>query len=167
MAPRAAPVMPDGTWRYVSAFARSVLPHETTQSHLKPAGRDDVDHHGLWVKFLSPSVRAEGDLLLLDGAYGEVLVGSPQPLAALVVELVGAEGGDGLRFSGSASGEVTAAAAPAGGTEPPNVGRLAPLRLRARHPMWWTRAPYHLYQLRLARPPAAPNGELRFRLRPG
>jgi hypothetical protein len=46
--PRAFLLDDDGGYRYVSGVARRVLPYETTQSHLKPSGREDFVLNGLW-----------------------------------------------------------------------------------------------------------------------
>ena len=136
-APRAFPLRDDATFRYVAPAAR-LLPYETTQSHLKPGGRDDVAHRGLWVKFLDGGIVPAGEdaLELRPGGRGELLVGSDRPLAALVVEGAGAAG-----LSAEAGG---VAGRPAG-----TDLRLEAPRLRARHPMWWTPEPISLYHLRL------------------
>ena len=163
LAPRAFPLAPDGSLRHVSPFARRVLPHETTQSHLKPGGRDDVIQGELWLKFLSAGVRPEdgNEALLLESSAGEILVGSARPLRALTVEVLYPPRAV-LRVAGSAMGDVTRADGPT---------RLAPLRARARHPMWWTTEPFYLYQLRLERSPRRAPGpqapvSIRFRLQP-
>ena len=64
-APRAFPLASEGGYRYVGDFARRWLPFETTQSHLKPSGHEDLLHNRLWVKLLTPSLRPEGGRLLL------------------------------------------------------------------------------------------------------
>jgi hypothetical protein len=110
----------EGGYAYVSRFAQRALPYETTLSHLKPSGREDFVHHGLWIKLLTTSLRPEGDGAVIrverEGG-GQLLVGSPQPLHGIVLRLEGREA------------EV-----------------LRP-RLRAAHRMWWTDEPYSLYQV--------------------
>lgn len=135
--PRAYFLDEDGGYRYVSDFARRVLPYETTQSHLKPSGHEDFVHGGLWVKPLTTSLRAEGDgsagIHFSGKGHGQILLGSPRPLGG--VRLV------------------------RGGTE---RGFHFP-HPRAVHRMWWTRNPYYLYQLDLD----APDGNgFTFQLQP-
>jgi hypothetical protein len=135
--PRAYFLDEDGGYRYVSDFARRVLPYETTQSHLKPSGREDFVHGGLWVKPLTTNVRAEGDgsagIHFSGQGRGQILLGSPQPIG-------------GVRMIH-------------GGTE----RAFQFPRPRAVHRMWWTRSPYYLYQLDLD----APDGNgFTFQLQP-
>jgi hypothetical protein len=121
--PRSYPLDPEGGYRYVSDVARAWLPYETTQSHLKPSGRDDFLHNGLWIKPLTNSVRADGDaarLLLAPDRTGEVLIGSPTPLS-------------GVRLDA------------ANGT----VQWFLFHRPRAVHRMWWTDEPFYLYEIDL------------------
>ncbi|HEY4594038.1 MAG TPA: hypothetical protein VIJ61_16585, partial [Thermoanaerobaculia bacterium] len=73
----------DNGYRYVTSAARSWLPYETTQSHLKPGGGEDFMHGPLWIKPLATSVRAEGDAIRIDSGRGEILVGSTHPLPGL------------------------------------------------------------------------------------
>src|SRR5215213_6274705 len=130
-APRAFPIDPAGGYRYVSDFARRWLPYETTQSHLKPAGREDLVHNNLWVKLLANTLRPEEDgarLVLAAGREGQILLGSPTPLEGVKVE---------------ATGPLEA-----NGTAVPGTVRFS--RPRAVHRMWWTDgAPWYLYQIRL------------------
>lgn len=108
-APRTFPLASEGGYRYVSDAARRWLPFETTLSHLKPSGREDFVHNLLWIRLLSPSVSLDGDRLrLASGERGDLLIGSPQPLAGIQLRK------------------------PDGTT-----ARLQP-RVRARHRMWWT-----------------------------
>jgi len=154
-APRAFPWRPDGTYRWVTPAAVRLLPFETTQSHLKPAGREDVVHHDLWVKFLDPSIAPTADnqeLVLAAGATGTLLVGSAEPLRELELTLPG--GGAPPRIGGARI-EGPPDGAPAGTWL---LGRLQP---RAAHPMWWTQTPFHLYQLSFT----SPGPALRFALR--
>lgn len=144
-APRAFPIDPAGGYRYVPDFARRWLPYETTQSHLKPAGREDLVHNNLWVKLLTNTLRPEEDgarLVLAAGRPGQILLGSPTPLSGVQVEA-------------TAPLEVN-------GTAVPGTVRFA--RPRAVHRMWWTEgAPWYLYQIRLE-----PRGgeEVSFRISP-
>jgi hypothetical protein len=138
--PRAWPLHPEGGFRYVSDVAREWLPYETTQSHLKPSGKDDFIHNGLWIKPLTNSVQAEGDgarIRLAPERTGEILIGSPTPLS-------------GVRLD-----------ATSGTTQ-----WFLFHRPRAVHRMWWTDEPFHLYQIDLD----AEGGGLTFTLtaqRPG
>lgn len=152
--PRAYPLDEQGVFRYVSRPAWAVLPYETTQNHLKPGGaQPDVQHHGLWVKPLTPAVRVdtgEGPLALDPGlGAGELLVGAHHPVDALHLEL----GADSVRVRG---GEVS------GGVDLGDGRRRFWLELddlRARHPMWWTEEDFYLYWLRIeveGHPPPEP-----------
>jgi hypothetical protein len=123
MHPRTYPLAPAGGFRYVSDVARAGLPYETTQSHLKPSGKDDFIHNGLWIKPLANSIQAESDgarLRLAPGRPGEVLIGSPTPLS-------------GVRLDAT------------NGT----VQWFLFHRPRAVHRMWWTEEPFYLYQVEL------------------
>lgn len=128
----------DGGYRHVSAVARRVLPYETTQNQLKPSGRDDFVHAAvdetegggfgaLWVKPLSPWVRAVGDdsIAVTVGESGVgLLVGSPRPLPGLRVRVE----------TGGASG----------------VEVPVELGWRRVHAMWWTKGePYFLVPIDL------------------
>jgi hypothetical protein len=140
--PLSFPLGDDGGYRHTTIVARELLPYETTQSHLKPGGRDDVTHNGLWVKFLTPGADVGGSKLLLPGgAHSELLVGSPTPLEALVVAVAGP---DELDLEGGEPGEILLR--PDGGT---GYELLLEGHLRARHPMWWAQDPFYLYQLEL------------------
>ncbi len=154
--PRAFPVGEDGRYAYVSEEARRLLPYETTQGHV-PGGRDVV-HNGLWVKSLSAGVGpVEGGerFRLEPGTAGDLLVGSPEPLAMVV-----------LRFDRSTPSAVEIEGGTAGSRLFAPDGSMAlELRLgepRAVHPMWWTRDDVYLYALRLRLPPGA--GPSRFSL---
>jgi hypothetical protein len=154
-APRQFLRAPDGGYSYVSPLVQRLLPYETSQKHLKPAGREDFvlsvgagDGAPLWVKPLSPRVRPLGG----DGAAGtpagalevvpglspaQVLLGSPAPIAAIELE-----------------GEVTHEAA---------LPALWKLRLAlepaAVHSMWWTPERYYLYRLDLEETAARAGAE--------
>ncbi len=75
--------------RYVSPAAKRLLPLETSQIHLTSAPRD-VQHGDLRVRLIGSGVRPHGDdgIRYRPGADGELLIGSPVPLAGLTVELV-------------------------------------------------------------------------------
>ena len=142
--PRAYPLESNQSYRFVSAAAERLLPYETTQSHLKPAGRSDVVHGQLWVKFLTPTLRParDGQLLLLDaGSTGELLVGSSEPLQAITIDL-DTESAD-LEVIGS--GELV----PGAGEIGHRTLRVDLHRPRAKHRMWWTWDDVFLYQLKL------------------
>jgi hypothetical protein len=140
-APRAFPIEPGGGYHHVSATARRWLPFETTLSHLKPSGQEDFHHNGLWVKLLTPSLRAEGDghaLRLAAGERGQLLVGSSHPLA-------------GVRLVAPRSPLDAEGAEPAA----PSRRRGSALRLRFAHPravhrMWWSDEPFYLYTVSVA-----------------
>jgi hypothetical protein len=140
-APRAFPIAPEGGYRYVGGFARRWLPYETTLSHPKPSGHEDLLHNRLWVKLLTPSLRPEGGrLLLAPGASGELLVGSERPLPGIRLRLP-PKGPQTVKVGGAEV--VQAIRRPDGGT----TLRLRP-ELRAHHRMWWTNDLY-LYEIRL------------------
>lgn len=162
--PRAFPIATDGGYRHVSAAARRLLPYETTLSHLKPSGQEDVIHHGLWVKLLSPNLRTEDGgsrLRLVPGRGGEVLVGSTTPLPGLRLrfapspvtrmKVVGPEVAQVIRRSD-------------GGT----TLLLRFHRPRAHHRMWWGEEDIYLYQFGLEPPAGAetPSDGLAFQILP-
>jgi len=147
--PRAFPVGPDGRYSYVSPAARRLLPYETTQSHVP--GGDDAAHDGLWVKRLNDAVGRTGEAeSLVGGETGELLVGSPRPLAALL-----------MVFDPRATTHLEVG----GRTYRPSllrpngavVFRVGLGKPRAVHPMWWSRAPWYLYQVDLRMPGAPPE----------
>ena len=143
--PRAFFLDENGGYRYVSEAARRLLPYETTQSHLKPSGREDFVHNGLWIKPLTTSLRAEEDgaRIRLDRAgRGQILLGSPRPLDGIRLVLL-PPAPPRIEISGAES--VTSLPRPRGGT----VRLLHFPHPRAVHRMWWTRDPVYLYQLGL------------------
>lgn len=151
--PRAFPIAADGGYRWASAAARRVLPYETTLSHLKPAGQEDLHLNGLWVKLLTPGLHAvDGGAALgvKSGGPAELLVGSNQPLPGVVVA---AAAGERLTVVGASH-----AGAPAGSW------LLAFSRPRAVHRMWWTDDPFYLYQVCVEPPATGP--EVTFSLQP-
>lgn len=148
--PRAFFLDESNGYRFVTSAARRLLPYETTQSHLKPSGGEDVTHNSLWIKPLSTSLRPEanGALLRLGPAgSGELLVGSSHPLPGLRM-IVDPPAPPRIGVSGA---EVSA-------SHPrPRGGSVLLLRLqgpRAVHRMWWSENenPVYLYQLRLDAP---------------
>jgi hypothetical protein len=150
-APFAFPLMAGGSYRYVSPVARALLPYETTQSHLKPSGQEDVTHQGLWIKFLDRGVGADrgGEVLRLRQGGGTILVGSAEPLTALELE-IRLPSGTEIEIEG---GE-TEVLAPRGPWRRILLGLDPP---RARHPMWWTWDPFYLYTMTLTARPEAKN----------
>ncbi len=140
-APRSFPFTDGGSYRYVSAAAIRWLPFETTLSHLKPSGREDFLHHGLWIKLLTPSLRpeAEGARIALDpGQPGELLVGSERPLEILRIRLP-PRGPASLPIANAEI--VESLQRKEGGI----ALRIRP-ELRAHHRMWWMKDLY-LYKL--------------------
>lgn len=156
--PRGFPIDAEGGYRHVSALARRGLPYETTLSHLKPAGQEDVVHNGLWVKLLTPALRAEAGgarLRLASGRPGDLLLGSREPLRTLRLRLP-PHGPRQLAIQGA---EVTEALQRRDG------GVTLRLRIphpRVRHRMWWSEEDVWLYELRLAPRP----GDITFQLLP-
>jgi len=142
--PRAFPLSPQGRYVYVTRTARTLLPFETTQSHLKPAGRDDVAINGLWIKFLSPGARPSADhkALLLDPATKvELLVGYPKSLSGVGL-VVSPPTGTRLMINGES-------AKPIAESEDAVSYGVTLDGPRAVHPMWWTPEPFWLYRLDL------------------
>lgn len=138
--PRAYPLEADGRYRYVGPAAACCLPYETTLSHLKVSGREDVHHRGLWIRFLDGGVQPLDDgefLRLAPGLEGQILVGSYRPLEALEVELR-APPGTRLEVEEGTLEKLD----PKG-----RRWRIVLGRPRAVHPMWWTREPFRLYRL--------------------
>jgi len=142
--PRAFPLSPDGRYVYVTRAARVLLPFETTQSHLKPAGRDDVAIHGLWIKFLSPGARPDAkhqSLLLAPRAPIELLVGYPRPLEGVRLVISGPATARLAIHDAEASHRV--------GSDGSKSYELSLGQPRAVHPMWWTSHDFWLYRLDL------------------
>jgi len=152
VAPRDFPVGKDGGYRWVSPQAQEWLPYETTQSHLKPSGQEDVLHDELWVKMLSPRLHAvhDGEALSIDaGPPAEVLVGCPEPLRAIRVL--------------TSEGSVLSVPGGLPAYAPDEVGwRVKFDHPRAVHRMWWTDQPTYLYVVRLV--PAPEGKPVRFYL---
>ena len=155
-APRSFPLTEERGYRWVSSTAHRMLPYETTQSHLKPGGRDDVTFNGLWIKFLDSGARpTQGEqLLLVDAAGARLLVGSAAPIEKLEA-----------RFSEGSESDFTLGGGVAGpvrvdGDSP--VLSLEPPALKAKHPMWWQWEPYYLYEVKVG---TAADRPIRFELR--
>jgi hypothetical protein len=152
-APRAFPIDEEGGYRHVSSVAHRVLPYETTLSHLKPSGQEDILHNDLWVKILTPSIRAEENgtrLHLLPGRDGEVLIGSEQPLTGVRLRFAPSPE-TRMRVLGPEVSQVL---------RRPDGGTTLLLRFRhsrAHHRMWWGRQDIYLYELGLA-PPSSSSG---------
>jgi hypothetical protein len=152
--PEAFPIGSDGRYAHVSPVAQRILPYETTQSHI-PGGQD-VGDNGLWLKLLSSKVwRTEGveGLRMTGDGQADILVGSPQPLKSLLVEV------DRTGPSHLLVGQRELQASifrPSGAV----VFEVPLDHARAIHPMWWTWNDFYLYELHLRLPggPATPVG---------
>jgi hypothetical protein len=144
--PAAFPVGEDGRYAYVSAVARTLLPYETTQSHI-PGGQD-ASARGIWVKLLNHDAwRAAGGhgLRMVASGEADLLVGSPTPLPYLAVEL------DRRAPSRLDAGGLVLhpSLLRPDGWEVFEVALRSP---RAVHPMWWTRDDVYLYEVKLRLP---------------
>jgi len=153
--PRAFPLDDGGSYRYVSPVAARVLPFETTQSHLKLAGREDLYGDGFFVRLLDPALDDGRDrfIRLEHGERARLMVASTEPLPVLEL-LVRARGPVEVSLDG-------------GRVEPlPRRGRFQRFRLHlpppdARHPTWWSRwtpADVRLLTLRFRGPEYRPIG---------
>jgi hypothetical protein len=150
VAPRAAPYGPDGTYRWVTPAAKALLPYETTQSHLKPAGIEDIVHHNLWVKFLDRGVLPLDDSLTCPALVrGHLLLGSAQPVSVLRLSLTGADPTTTVDLAGATQLRVTHS----GGIRSLD---LEP-HLRAHHRMWWGDDQIFLYELSVRCRPQTPT----------
>ena len=120
--------------RYVSLAAKRLLPLETSQIHLSSAP-GDVQHGDLRVRLVGNGLWPHGDggIRYRPGADGELLIGSPAPLASLTVELVPVEGDVG---------------------DPVVLVVERPRRI-ARHRYWYGGIPLNYYRLAL---PGIPDG---------
>lgn len=142
MAPRAYPVVPGDSHRYVSAVARRWLPVETSQKRLKAIGRADVNLGGLWVRFLNAAIRPRDEVLELQGGeIGEIVVGSGSPLRWIELELL-----DHIDH------ELQVPSHRRDLQRDGATFRIRMGRAMAVHPMWWTANPFYLYRLRLLVP---------------
>jgi len=145
------PLTNEQTYQFVSPVARFLLPFETTQSHLKPGGQEDVIHNGVWVRVLSPATRADRDRIWVrSGDWAELLVAFRDPIERL--ELIGPAGAAVAEVS---TGEITGRRFGDGVVT--YELRMPPRR--ARHSMWWSWEPWNLYRLRV-RFTGSPTGEV-------
>jgi hypothetical protein len=157
--PTAYPVTDAGDYRHVSSAARRFLPYETTQNAVP--GEQAVAGGGLWVRLLDHNAwpTPSGQRFRMVGnATAEILVGSPQPLDSLFIELdrraptklvVGEEELRPLMLGADGS-----------------VAFQIPLHgERAVHPLWWSPYDYHFYKL-ILRLPGGPASPVGFRLEP-
>jgi hypothetical protein len=146
--PRAFFLDEENGYRYVTAAARRLLPFETTQSHLKPGGRDDFMQNGLWIKPLTTSAGPEGNSLrIASSGDGELLVGASHPLPGLRM----------IVLPGTPAAIEVAGAAIRASHPRPGGGAVYLLHLGAPgavHKMWWSEndQPFYLYSLRLTAP---------------
>ena len=136
--PHVFPIDTNGTYAYVAPAADLLLPFETSQRHLRLAGREDL-YDGFYLRFLSPELgkRQDGLLRLPKEVDGEMLLGSPQPLEALELEVRSPP-----RVRPLADG---AEVEPVG----PGRFRLDLDGAEAQHPMWWAWRTIYLYRLDL------------------
>jgi hypothetical protein len=138
-----------GGYRWVGPRALDVLPYETTQSHLKPAAREDFVHRALWVKPLSAGLGPvdEGRFLRLQrGTAVDLLVGSPRPITSFCLSR---ESGDQVAL------DFRQGLRPGYHREPLPT-RVPTPEPTARHAMWWSEDDWWLYRLRLtAAPPVS------------
>lgn len=162
--PRAYPVDQDGGYHYVSPLAERWLPYETTQSHLKPSGHEDLTQHGLWVKPLTPqlSPRPQGTLHLEKGGEARLLLGFSRPLETVLLD-----------FSSPAPARLELRGGELGETAFLGDGttrfQIVLPKQRARHRMWWTNHDVFLYTLSFQVPrndPSLKAGST-FQFRPG
>jgi hypothetical protein len=144
----------DGRYFYVTPQAENLLPHETTQSHLKPAGREDFLHGDFWIKPLTPnldpiedgaSIRWQGD------GEAQLLIGTELPLRDFELRFT-------APFGTLPQAPVTRGAVPGEERRIDDatiVVAFTTRRPKAKHPMWWTDNDIYLYHLRLTPPPAS------------
>jgi len=141
-------------YRYVTAAARRLLPFETTQSHLKPGGRDDFMQNGLWIKPLTTSAGPEGNgIRIAPPGDGELLVGAAHPLPGLRMIVLP----EAAAMPGKGTPIAVAGASIRGSHPRPGGGAVYLLHLGspgAVHKMWWSEDdhPFYLYSLRLTAP---------------
>ena len=141
-APRAYPVVPGDSHRYVSAVARRWLPVETTQNRLKAIGRPDVVRGGLWLRFHNAAIRPRGKVLELQGGdTGAIVSGSGRPVLEIELELLDHIDQE-IRILGR-KGDLQRDGA---------TIRIRMGRATAVHPMWWRSELFYLYRLRLQAP---------------
>jgi hypothetical protein len=153
--PRAFFLDEENGYRYVTAAARRLLPFETTQSHLKPGGRDDFMQNGLWIKPLTTSAGPEaGGIRIAPPGDGELLVGAAHPLPGLRLIVLP----EVPEVPGTPAIAIAVTGAEVRASHPrPGGGAVYLLHLGAPgavHKMWWSEndQPFYLYSLRLRAP---------------
>ncbi len=161
--PTGDPLTGPRPYRYVSSVARGLLPFEASQSHLKPGGRPDVRHRGLWGRPLTPDL-ASGDggrwLFMRGDGRPELLIGSADEVPLLEI-LARRMGGSSMTVDGAQVLEEESL--PRGRWR----GLVRP-EIYARHAMWWSEEPVNLYLLGLrSDPPRTRLLALRMSTRPG
>lgn len=164
LAPRSFPITKEGTYQYVTPVAEQFLPFETSQSHLRLAGRDDL-YDGFYLRFLNPEVRRRNDglLRLPMGVRGEFLLGSTKEVLNLEL-IVHRPAEVAVEVEGALLGERLRDAVPGA------IGwqlELAPPQ--ARHPMWWSWQTVDLFPLEvrfLGAANDAANEQVLFELKP-
>lgn len=147
-APFAAPPVGERGYRHVTPLARAVLPYETSQRWL-PGGQPG-DLEGLWVRCLSNNAWVEQRkqrLMIQGGGRAELLIASPEPMAALRLAL-GPQASSRLEVAGAHLGERLLL--PDGGI----AFALEPRGPTPRHALWWTPLRHSLYHVSLSLPDA-------------
>jgi hypothetical protein len=135
-APRSFLLASDSTYRLVAPIAERLLPYETTQSHLKPAGMEDFVLRSpsgaqLWSKPLSRGVQPSATV---NDSVRLLRVDPSRPNAHLLVATPVRLNSVDLLIEGR-----------------PNVAAKVHLgRTRAHHRMWWSEDRWFLYELDLA-----------------
>jgi hypothetical protein len=159
--PWAFPRTAEGGYHHVSAVAQRWLPYETSQSHLKPSGREDFVHHGLWIKALTPALVPvnDGRRLRLRQGDGSFLLGRAKPLGQVTL-VFDPPAPSQLRLRGGVLGKETFL--PDGRVS--FEVRLSPPR--ASHRMWWTPDPFYLYELELTAEGESTGQDLSFEVVP-
>lgn len=130
----------------LSAFTSGIrerLPFETSLRELP--GSAEVVRAGVRLRSTGSAIRLSGGKFALAAGSAAVLVESDHPLAAVRLD-----------FSANAPGTLTVEGGRSGSTTFRPSGEVAfeivlasPTR---RHPLWWSRAPVAIYELRLALP---------------
>jgi hypothetical protein len=138
--PRSFPITKEGSYRYVTPLAERLLPFETSQSHLRLAGRQDL-YDGFYLRFLSPALRRgqDGLLRLPTEIPGRFVLGSPQGFSGLEL-IVHGPPGVVVEVKGARLGEPTQAA---------HHWWLELDSPVARHPMWWSWQTVDLFALEI------------------
>lgn len=150
LAPSPDLIAPDGIYRHAGGWHQRWLPVETTQRHLPPAG--EARGETLWVRSLSraATLGAAGRWRLRGDVTAELQLAAPAALESVYLQF-GPQAEPELEVSGGRLGEMVLL--PEGG-----VGfKVAELKRRALHPMWWGEQRYHNYVLRLRMPMDEPR----------